>query len=147
MEGVCRLLAAIYHLGCAGATPPSCSSQPGTPSHADGSQQRPRRRCFINLSAAERAARLLGCASVAALTADVFGCNGDADCGASGDSTRAPSSCSGVVSRSPSRHADVESEETTSESREPPSNLDLLGNFVANLFAIATNALRDLINM
>ncbi|KAH9282632.1 Unconventional myosin-XVIIIa [Echinococcus granulosus] len=103
LKGVCRLLAVIYHLGCAGATPPhtAATSTPASP------------RRFINRNAAERAARLLGCASVERLTSDVFG-----DAIANVDSS---------FSRS-------------------PSNLELLGGFVANLYAIATNTLRDLIN-
>ncbi|KAL5965565.1 Unconventional myosin-XVIIIa [Taenia solium] len=103
LNGVCRLLAAIYHLGCAGATPP-CTAATPTPAS-------PRR--FINRNAAERAARLLGCASVERLTSDVF------------------SAATTNVNPSSSRL---------------PSNLELLGGFVANLYAIATNTLRDLIN-
>ncbi|KAL5110738.1 Unconventional myosin-XVIIIa [Taenia crassiceps] len=103
LNGVCRLLAAIYHLGCAGATP---SRTAPTPTSASP-------RCFINRNAAERAARLLGCASVECLTSSVFG------------------SATDNVNPSSSRS---------------PSNLELLGGFVANLYAIATNTLRDLIN-
>ncbi|VDK33552.1 unnamed protein product [Taenia asiatica] len=103
LNGVCRLLAAIYHLGCAGATPP-CTAATPTPASL---------RRFINRNAAERAARLLGCASVERLTSDVF------------------SAATTNVNPSSSRL---------------PSNLELLGGFVANLYAIATNALRDLIN-
>lgn len=103
LNGVCRLLAAIYHLGCAGATPLRTAATP-TPAS-------PRR--FINRNAAERAARLLGCASVERLTSDVFG--------------------TATANVNPS-------------SPRSPGNLDLLGGFVANLYAIATNTLRDLIN-
>ncbi|VDM16936.1 unnamed protein product, partial [Hydatigera taeniaeformis] len=103
MNGVCRLLAVIYHLGCAGATPSRSAATPTSTSF----------RRFINLNAAERAARLLGCASVERLSSDVFGATAT---------------------------------NTDSSSSRSPSNLELLGSFVANLYAIATNTLRDLIN-
>ncbi|VDO00743.1 unnamed protein product [Rodentolepis nana] len=113
IHGVCRLLAAIYHLGCAGAIPPQTSPPPVTDlTHASTSLTSP--RIFINRDAAERAASLLGCPSVEHLANEVFSTTGinDAD----------------------------------SATSQPPSNLELLGGFVANLYAIATNTLRDLIN-
>nr|CDS31290.2 myosin xviiia [Hymenolepis microstoma] len=114
IHGVCRLLAAIYHLGCAGAIPPQTSPSPVTNlTPVSNSPVTP--RIFINRDAAERAARLLGCPSVEHLANEVFSTTGidDADCASS----------------------------------QPPSNLELLGGFVANLYAIATNTLRDLINI
>uniref|UniRef100_A0A5K3EX37 Myosin motor domain-containing protein n=1 Tax=Mesocestoides corti TaxID=53468 RepID=A0A5K3EX37_MESCO len=109
---VCRLLAAIYHLGCAGATAPQAQTSTT--------------RRFINLTAAERAAHLLGSASVDALTADVFG---------NEESPRTPSVSSGQSIQA-----------MDSLASESASNLDLLGGFVANLYAIATTTLRDNIN-
>ena len=100
IDVVCRLLAAIYHLGCAGATPqqvtpkPSVFSAPPSP---------PR---FINRSAAERAAYLLGCSSIEHLTDEVF----------------------------------------ATKDSQPTNNLELLGGFVANLYSIAVNTLKNLIN-
>ncbi|KAM3171852.1 hypothetical protein ACTXT7_015770 [Hymenolepis weldensis] len=111
--GVCRLLAAIYHLGCAGAIPPKTSpSSPKATTPVSNSPAAP--RLFINHGAAERAARLLGCPSVEDLASEVF-------------STKNIDGANGGGSQS-------------------PSNLELLGGFVANLYATATNTLRDLIN-
>ncbi|BHF63640.1 hypothetical protein SprV_0200663400 [Sparganum proliferum] len=106
LQGVCRLLAVIYHLGCAGATPATASDngedtvRPRVSSRALG---------FINFSAAERAASLLGC-SLEALSSAVF---------------EAP---------------------TGSMRCQQLSSLELLAGFVANLYAIAANSLKDLIN-
>ena len=105
ITGVCRLLAAIYHLGCAGATPAQTTAESSPPTMSSPSSRR-----FINRSAAERAACLLGCSSVEQLTAEVFPPN------------EPPSSSQSA------------------------SNLELLGGFVANLYANAVNTLRDLIN-
>uniref|UniRef100_A0A183SRL2 Myosin motor domain-containing protein n=1 Tax=Schistocephalus solidus TaxID=70667 RepID=A0A183SRL2_SCHSO len=106
MQGVCRLLAVIYHLGCAGATP-AMPSENGDDSVR--SRLSSRALGFINFSAAERAASLLGC-SLEVLSSAVF----EAPMGSK-------------------RYQDA-------------SSLDLLAGFVANLYAIAANSLKDLIN-
>ncbi|KAM7537030.1 hypothetical protein Aperf_G00000067063 [Anoplocephala perfoliata] len=110
IRGVCRLLAAIYHLGCAGVTSSQNSPQKAQTSSPTASSFPPRR--FINLGAAERAARLLGCPSVEHLSNEVFSADG------------------------------INNPDATSSS----SSIELLGGFVSNLYAIATNTLRDLIN-
>ncbi|KAL7065163.1 hypothetical protein AAHC03_04571 [Spirometra sp. Aus1] len=107
LQGVCRLLAVIYHLGCAGAIPATTASDNGE----DTVRPRASSRAlgFINFSAAERAASLLGC-SLEALSSAIF---------------EAP---------------------TGSRRCQELSSLELLSGFVANLYAIAANSLKDLIN-
>lgn len=105
MQGVCRLLSIIYHLGCAGAiTSNNSTANEFSPPQNSSSR-------FLNIGSAEKAAHLLGI-SVQMLTKDIF--------------------CS------PATHAHHQSS--------TPDSLDLLGCFVANLYAIAVNSLKDLIN-
>lgn len=107
---VCRLLAAIYHLGCAGAIQPLKNPSPAPSLRNSTSSSR-----FINNEAAKRAAHLLGCPSVEHLSNEIFETKDSMD-------------------------------EADGADSQPLSNLELLGGFVANLYAIASNTLRDLIN-
>ncbi len=117
LQGVCRLLAAIYHLGSAGATPSPCHPVSVSRGDRSGSVPSPEEvgRGFINPTSASRAARLLG-TSLEALTWAVFGSNPVSSMHSSFSSASAPG--------------------------KPPSKMDQLSSFVASLYASAGDALK-----